>query len=124
MRALSLVLEIIRYRSNVHLIIPQHDLQLDMAEALSDATTLYQWGTKTAIRRFCKTCGILPWYHPRSNPDGIGIKISCIDDWTDGGRQAPPTIETVHFDGLHYEESLKRSNDPKSKVQIGQMSKS
>ena len=30
-------------------------------------TILYQWGTKKAVRRFCRTCGILPFYIPRSN---------------------------------------------------------
>lgn len=44
-------------RRNVHFVIPERDFTLDMKESLEDATTLYQWGTETAVRRFCKTCG-------------------------------------------------------------------
>jgi hypothetical protein len=44
-------------RRNVHVIIPEKDFTLTMDCRLEDATILYQWGTKTAIRRFCKTCG-------------------------------------------------------------------
>jgi hypothetical protein len=66
-------------RKNVHIIIPQDDFQLDMKEPLEEATTLYLWGTKTANCQFCKTCRILPWYHPRSDPDGYGITLNCID---------------------------------------------
>ena len=44
-------------RKNVHVIIPKKNLTLVMDVDLEDATILYQWGTKTAVRRFCKTCG-------------------------------------------------------------------
>lgn len=44
-------------RQNVHLVVPKEAFRLDMKESLDEATTLYQWGTKTAQRRFCKTCG-------------------------------------------------------------------
>jgi hypothetical protein len=27
-----------------------------------EETILYQWGTMTAVRRFCRTCGVLPFY--------------------------------------------------------------
>lgn len=47
-----------KMRQNVHLVVPKEAFQLgDMNESLDEATTLYQWGTKTAIRQFCKTCG-------------------------------------------------------------------
>ena len=47
-------------RQNVHLVVPKEAFRLDMTnknETLDEATTLYVWGTKTAQRRFCKTCG-------------------------------------------------------------------
>lgn len=44
-------------RRNVHLVVPKHLFRIDMEESLDEATTLYLWGTKTAQRRFCKTCG-------------------------------------------------------------------
>lgn len=46
-----------KMRQNVHLVILKEAFTLDMKEPLEYATTLYQWGTKTAVRRFCKTCG-------------------------------------------------------------------
>ncbi len=110
-------------RRNVHCIIPQADLNLvDMEETLEDATILYQWGTQTAIRRFCRTCGILPWYRPRSNPDGYAITIHCVD-WTDGGTREPPTIQIEHFDGQHWEESMQAFNDDTRLVKISSLSK-
>lgn len=47
-----------KMRRNVHLVLPKDLFQLDMKESLEEATTLYLWGTKTAQRRFCKTCGM------------------------------------------------------------------
>jgi len=67
-------------------------------------TTLYQWGSRTAVRRFCKTCGILPWYTPRSNPDGVAVTLPCVDFGTD-----KPEIVIKTFDGRHWEESIQSS---------------
>mmetsp|Transcript_6687 Transcript_6687/g.16462 ORF Transcript_6687/g.16462 Transcript_6687/m.16462 type:complete len:175 (+) Transcript_6687:53-577(+) len=64
-------------------------------------TILYQWGTKTAIRRFCRTCGILPFYTPRSNQDGYAITLPCVD-W---GEDGPPQIKVQLFDGVNWEQS-------------------
>jgi hypothetical protein len=66
-------------RRNLHFVIPETDLTLGMNESLEDASILYEWGANVAKRRFCKTCGILPWYTPRSNPDGCAITLTCID---------------------------------------------
>ena len=54
-----------------------------------EETILYQWGTMTAIRRFCRTCGILPFYIPRSNQDGYAVTLPCVD-W---GEDGPPPRE-------------------------------
>lgn len=93
-------------RGNVHLIVPQSAFQLDMTvESLEQSTVLYQWGTHKAVRRFCATCGILPWYVPRSNPDCYAITINCVD-WTKGGTRTPPTIQIKKFDGVHWEDTM------------------
>ena len=63
-------------------------------------TIQYQWGTMTAVRRFCKTCGVLPFYRPRSNQNGYAITYPCVD-W---GEEPPPT-EIKSFDGIHWERS-------------------
>jgi hypothetical protein len=97
-------------RGNVHLIVPQECLMVDAnktatEESWEEATTLYQWGTKQAVRRFCKTCGILPWYIPRSDPDCFAVTIECVD-WTQDSSRTAPRIEILKFDGVHWEESM------------------
>jgi hypothetical protein len=103
-------------RKNIHTVVPFTDFTiLDNGESsYEDATTLYQWGTKKAVRRFCKTCGVLPWYIARSNPDGYAITLQCVD-WTANGAKTPPEIVTQKFDGIHWEESFKAFNDPFAK---------
>ena len=95
-------------RKNVHVVVPERNFTVTMDVPFEEATILYQWGTKTAVRRFCKTCGVLPWYRPRSNPDGVGITIYCVD-WTDGGTIEEPNIEVRLYDGVNWEESIKTS---------------
>ena len=97
-------------RQNAHVVVPSCDFELDMAEeSLEDATILYEWGTKTAKRYFCKTCGILPWYRPRSNPDGVGLTLYCIDWGADDDVKPKPEVEIQTFNGVHWEESFAQS---------------
>ena len=90
------------------------------------ATTLYQWGTKTAVRRFCRTCGILPWYQPRSNPDGFGITMHCVD-WSGNGKPGstplPDFVRVETFDGQNWERTMEDMRDGKRKVNILTQSK-
>jgi len=88
-------------RRNMHFIVPSVDFELDM-ENIESETTLYQWGTNTAIRRFCKTCGILPFYTPRISPDSVAITLGCVDFEASG----TPPIEIQTFDGVHWEDSI------------------
>jgi hypothetical protein len=95
-------------RGNVHIIVPKDDFQITMPsrETFEEATIFYEWGTKVAKRRFCSTCGILPWYIPRSNPDGIAITLKCID-W--GDVSSKPQVQLKTFDGINWEESYHAS---------------
>mmetsp|Transcript_1273 Transcript_1273/g.2886 ORF Transcript_1273/g.2886 Transcript_1273/m.2886 type:complete len:162 (-) Transcript_1273:2452-2937(-) len=97
-------------RGNVHIVVPQEDFRVDMLEKISyqAATKEYLWGTKTAKRRFCKTCGILPWYRPRSNPDGYGITLNCIDWGNDEAKK--PRVQIKMFDGKNWEEQFAKSD--------------
>ena len=98
-------------RGNIHIIIPERDFQIAMpssTETFEDATTLYQWGTKAAKRRFCKTCGILAWYTPRSNPDVVAITLNCID-WGEQQNLIRPQVNVKKFDGINWEESFHSS---------------
>ena len=95
-------------RGNVHFIIPESDFALDINtdHSFEDVTILYEWGTMTAKRRFCKKCGILPWYNPRSNPDGVAITLNCVD-WDSSIEK--PKVRIEHFDGRNWENSFQSS---------------
>ena len=45
----------------------------------------------------CSVCGVTPFYVPRSNPDGYGINMWCIN------RSSVEDIEIVHYDGENWE---------------------
>ena len=77
----------------LHLILPLSKFTL-LTE--SDALTTYTFNTGIAKHTFCKTCGIKPFYTPRSNPDGIDINVNCLDT-------KPQHIHVVDFDGQHWE---------------------
>ena len=40
----------------------------------------YQFGTNLAKHYFCKKCGIYTHHQRKSDPNGIGVNIGCIDD--------------------------------------------
>ena len=42
--------------------------------------SFYQFGTNLAKHFFCKICGIYTHHNRKSDPDGIGINIGCIDE--------------------------------------------
>jgi hypothetical protein len=60
----------------LHLIVtPEHFELLSGADAL----TTYRFNTGTAKHTFCTTCGIHPFYTPRSDPDKIDVNVRCLD---------------------------------------------
>lgn len=63
----------------------------------ADALTTYRFNTGTAQHTFCATCGIHPFYVPRSDPDKIDVNVRCLDgvDFT--------KIRAAPFDGRNWE---------------------
>ena len=53
----------------------------------ADALTTYTFNTGTAKHLFCATCGIKPFYVPRSHPDGFSVNARCIDSPTRDGHE-------------------------------------
>mmetsp|Transcript_17262 Transcript_17262/g.24936 ORF Transcript_17262/g.24936 Transcript_17262/m.24936 type:complete len:137 (+) Transcript_17262:57-467(+) len=90
-------------RRNVHFMVTDMTITSPNYE---EETILYLWGTKTAKRRFCKTCGVLPWYTPRSNPDGFGITLNCVK-W---GCIPAPKVTVKNFDGTEWKKSFAATN--------------
>ena len=60
----------------LHLIVPPEQFELLSGD---DALTTYRFNTGTAQHTFCSTCGIHPFYVPRSDPDKIDVNVRCLD---------------------------------------------
>lgn len=77
----------------IHLIVPKSRFRLLRGE--EDLAT-YRFNTGVAQHRFCRTCGVKPFYIPRSNPDGIDVNVRCLDPM-------PADFVTEPFDGRDWE---------------------
>lgn len=77
----------------LHLILPLSQFRLLTGK---DNLSTYTFNTGVAKHTFCKTCGIKPFYIPRSNPDGIDINVRCLDS-------LPLDLKVVEFDGQNWE---------------------
>lgn len=78
----------------LHLIVPLRDFRLIAGE---ENLATYTFNTGVAKHKFCTTCGIKPFYIPRSNPDGIDINLRCL-------TPQPKAVRIVNFDGQNWEQ--------------------
>lgn len=78
----------------LHLIVEPSQFEL-----LTDpgALTTYTFGTGTAKHSFCSTCGMHPFYVPRSHPDKIDVNVRCIEGLDLGALTITP------YDGQNWE---------------------
>lgn len=79
----------------LHLIVPTSKFRLLSGE---EKLTSYTFNTGVAIHKFCKICGIKPFYTPRSNPDGVDVNVRCLD-------VPPVSMKIVKFDGQNWEDN-------------------
>jgi len=77
----------------LHLIVPRSRFRLLRGE--EDLTT-YTFNTGVAKHTFCRSCGMKPFYIPRSNPDGIDVNVNCLDP-------LPSDFVVEPFDGRNWE---------------------
>ena len=77
----------------LHLIVPRSRFRLLRGEG--DLAT-YTFNTGVAKHTFCRTCGVKPFYIPRSNPDGVDVNVNCLDP-------VPTDLVIEAFDGRHWE---------------------
>ena len=77
----------------IHLIVPASRFALLTGH---DALVTYTFNTGVARHTFCGTCGIKPFYTPRSNPDGVDVNVNCLDT-------RPASVTISEFDGQHWE---------------------
>lgn len=80
----------------LHLIVAPEKFEL-----LTDRAALatYTFGTGTAKHMFCATCGMHPFYIPRSHPDKIDVNVRCIEGLDLG------TLEITPYDGQNWEQA-------------------
>jgi hypothetical protein len=89
---------ICRMKGFLHLIVPPADFQLLRGE--SELTT-YRFNTGVAKHMFCSTCGVHPFYTPRSDPDKVDVNVNCLDG-VDVSALSPRL-----FDGENWEDAIK-----------------
>lgn len=78
----------------LHLIVTKDRFRITKG---ADAMTAYTFNTGIAKHLFCTTCGIKPFYVPRSHPDGISVNARCIDSDTVKG------MNITKIDGRNWE---------------------
>ena len=95
--ALDCSCSICRMKAYLHVIVPR-----DQFECLSgaDRLTTYRFNTGVAEHTFCETCGVAPFYRPRSHPGQVDVNARCLD----GGVTGQFTV--VPFDGENWEENV------------------
>lgn len=81
----------------LHLIVSPQAFELLSGK---DALTTYRFNTGVAQHTFCATCGIHPFYIPRSDPDKIDVNVRCLDDVD------VASLIIGRFDGRHWEEAI------------------
>ncbi|MDF0534592.1 GFA family protein [Shewanella sp. A32] len=85
---------ICRKSGYLHLIVPTSKFRIIRGEEM---LTTYRFNTGVAQHTFCRTCGIKPFYIPRSNPDGVDVNVNCLDT-------EPAAVHITQFDGQHWEQ--------------------
>ena len=79
----------------LHLIVPLSRFRITAGE---ETLTTYTFNTGVAKHTFCHTCGVKPFYVPRSNPDGMDVNVRCL-------APMPQNIVVEPFDGQNWEAS-------------------
>lgn len=81
----------------LHLIVPPEQFELLSGES---ALAEYRFNTGTARHRFCRICGVHPFYVPRSDPDKIDVNVRCLEG-VDLDR-----LDIAPFDGRNWEAAI------------------
>lgn len=85
----------------IHLIVEPSAFEL---LAGGDELVSYRFNTGVAEHKFCRRCGIHPFYTPRSDPDKVDVNVRCLDgvDLTQ--------LELLLFDGRNWEDAIKSAH--------------
>ncbi len=83
----------------LHLIVPPERFTLLSG---ADALSVYTFNTGVAKHRFCRHCGMHPFYTPRSHPNDVDVNLRCLDG--DAWRR----FALTSFDGKNWEQANAR----------------
>src|SRR3989442_3182562 len=72
----------------------------------ADQLAEYRFGTQVARHMFCRTCGVHPFYRPRSHPGAWDVNVRCLDDVPLSRWRVRP------FDGAHWEDAREALRAP------------
>ena len=81
----------------LHWIVSRESFTLRTAE---DAIATYTFNTGVAQHHFCRSCGVAPFYVPRSHPDRIDVNVRCLEGVN------PGDLEVQRFDGRNWEGAI------------------
>jgi hypothetical protein len=101
LEALDCNCSICKKKGFLHVIVPHEQFRL-----LTDRSELstYTFNTGEAKHHFCRTCGVHPFYIPRSHPDGVDVNLRCLELTDADATTAEFTI--VPFDGANWEQNV------------------
>lgn len=81
----------------LHAIVPKEQFELlSGGEQLAE----YRFNTMVARHTFCRTCGMHPFYTPRSHPESVDVNLRCLDDVDLSAFTVEP------FDGRRWEDHI------------------
>ncbi|XP_071551221.1 centromere protein V-like [Panulirus ornatus] len=66
-------------KQNKHFLVPLNHFKLVSGH---DALQTYTFNTHSAKHNFCSSCGVQPFFIPRSSPTSYGIAPHCLDGST------------------------------------------
>jgi hypothetical protein len=87
----------------LHWIVSNESFVLRTSE---DAVATYTFNTGVAQHHFCRTCGVAPFYVPRSHPDRIDVNVRCLEGVN------PGDLEVQRFDGRNWEGAIDTLREP------------
>ena len=105
LEALQCNCSICSMKGYLHVIVPPEHF-----EALAGAQdmSVYRFNTGTAEHSFCPTCGVAPYYRPRSHPGRIDVNARCLDEDGESRFTVRP------FDGRRWESNVASIQDRES----------
>jgi hypothetical protein len=86
-------------KAYLHWIVPRERFRLLTPE---ENLATYTFNTAVAKHRFCRVCGVAPFYIPRSDPDKVDVNVRCL-----AGVDIS-SLQIELYDGRNWEEAHRK----------------